>query len=46
MLPREVFAEEDQFAVRESRGENVSRTSGMTSASRRLRLVSKVEYLQ
>lgn len=46
MLPSEVFAEEDQFAVRERRGENVSRTSGMTSASRRLCLVSRIQCLQ
>lgn len=45
VLPSEVFAEEDQFAVKERRGENVSRTSGMTSASRRLCLVSKTQCL-
>lgn len=36
VLPNLVFVVEDQFAVMERRGENVSRTSGMTSASRRL----------
>lgn len=36
VLPSSVFVVDDQFAVMESRGENVSRTSGMTCPSRRL----------
>lgn len=36
VLPRWVSAVDDQFAVMESRGEKVLRTSGMISARRRL----------